>query len=339
MPNVRDVICAVVIAVGLLPAIAPSALSAAAPARDQAESIPTYDVVLKVVADGVLHVRETITYDFDSGGEHGIVRRVPYRIKNRLYEIRNVRTSSSTGAPARAKAAKRLHDVKISVGGEHRKVRGRQAYVIEYDVTGAFTLRGHYAELRWDAIGGSWDVPIGEVSVRVETPVPLRKVSCRAGASRGAGDGDLTPCGRDRDGSYAMDFTQSGLNPHESVLIKVLLPEGSVRVAEPRYASGHFEASWIGLLGLAAGLLAAMVLWFLRGNGLGLRSGTALVTAGALLLAVDVGDDVLADGIWAFSIGDLALAGAALILPGVVIVVTARRRGRAEQGASADQRA
>ncbi|MFC6931465.1 DUF2207 domain-containing protein [Actinomadura yumaensis] len=200
----------------LLMSAAPSARAegtARTPARDAAgpafdidgERIPTYDVVLTIRPDGVLRVRETITYDFDRNGEHGIVRRVRYRDRNRLFAIRDVRTSSSTGAPARAKTLHLLHDVQISVGDRHRKVRGRQAYVIEYEVGGAFTPYSGHDELTWDALGTGWDVPIGEAAARVEAPVPLRRATCRAGEPPAT-----VPCLRDRDGPYAIDFTQRG---------------------------------------------------------------------------------------------------------------------------------
>jgi hypothetical protein len=350
------------------PAVAPSApvvRAIPAPERDAeaprglpGESIPTYDVVLTVRPDGVLHVRETITYDFRGQGEHGIVRRVPYRVKNRLYDIRDVRTSSSTGAPARARATRMLHELRISVGGEHRRVSGRQAYVIEYDVAGALTpLPDGRSELRWDAIGTGWDVPIGEVSVRVETPVRPLGVGCRAGSRRhadGADGAGLTPCGRDRDGPLAVDFTQGGLRPHESVLIKVLLPKGAVAVPPPRYARPHFAASWPGCTALALGLAAALALRLPRsGRRLavfpqwrpaavwrpGRRTGTVLLAAGAALVLLDAADDVVARGFWAASVGDPALVGLGLLAPGMIIISSGRRRGAPEREATEDQRA
>ncbi|SEF91946.1 Predicted membrane protein [Thermomonospora echinospora] len=340
---------------------------AAAAGRESAEerlpgeSIPTYDVVLTIRPDGVLHVRETITYDF-RGREHGIVRRVPYRVDNRLYDIRDVRASSSTGAPARVKATKMLHEVRISVGGGHRTVSGRQAYVIEYDVTGVLTsLPDGHAELHWDAIGTGWDVPIGEVSVRVETPVRPLGVSCRAGEKRRAGlsgdDAGLTRCGWDRDGLHAVDFTQGGLRPHESVLIKARLPEGAVQVPPPRYARPHFAASWPGYVALGLGLAAALTLWLPRSGRRaaallrwrpgarsprwrpGRRTGTALVAAGTALVALDLADDVVAHGVWAASMGDPALVGLGLLTPGMILFLAGRRGGAAEREASQDQRA
>ncbi|GAA3947803.1 hypothetical protein GCM10023085_32530 [Actinomadura viridis] len=363
MPDVRVWFRGVLVAVGMssLPAAAPAPVnppvpvaaaptpgpappSASAPAFASAsggpetdgpapvESIPAYDVVLAIDRSSVLRVRETITYDFEGGGEHGIVRRVPYRRGDRLYEIRNVRTSSSTGAPARARTLRLWNDVQINVGGGGaRPVTGRQAYVIEYEVAGAFTPRSGRDELVWDAIGSSWRVPIGEAAVRVEAPVPLRKVGCRAGAPASSG----TRCLRDRDGPFAIDFTQRGLRPGEGVVVQVRLPEGAVAVPPPRYARPRWAGTWAGTAALAAALAGTVAVAGFGAAGRPFprrRPGEALVTAGVLLVLADVADDVVPRGPWAFSLGDLCLAGLSLALAGAGIRY-AHRTGRAERAA------
>ncbi|MBA9007717.1 DUF2207 domain-containing protein [Thermomonospora cellulosilytica] len=354
----RRVLWAMAVAVGVSSVVAPFGLPASAavtgrvtgqgqatagPAPHAGESIPTYDVVLRIRSDGVVRVRETITYDFQGRKEHGIVRRVPYRIDNRLYGIRNVRTSSSTGAPARAEASRMLHEVRIRVGGRHRMVSGRQAYVIEYDVTGAMTPLPGRVEFRWDAIGTGWDVPIGEVSVRVELPGPAPlKVTCRAGA---AGHGGYTRCGgRREDGPSAIDFTQSGLRPHESVLIRAVLPQGAVQAPPPRYARPHFDASWPGRLLFVAGVVAALAVASagrtVRASRLPARwTGMFLAVTGTLAVGVDIADDVLAHDMWAVSIGDPALAGLGALGAGAALLITIRRRRTAERETVEDQRA
>ncbi|MEW2355837.1 DUF2207 domain-containing protein [Spirillospora sp. NPDC029432] len=283
------------------------------------ESIPAYDVVLTIGRDAVLHVRETITYDFDSGGEHGIARRVPYRRGDRLYDLRGVRASSSTGAPARPRTLRLLNDVQITVGGEGRRVTGRQAYVIEYAVAGAFTRRGDRDELAWDAIGRSWDVPIGEVAVRVQAPVPLRKVSCHAGTRE-----EHTRCLRDRDGPYAIGFTQRGLRPREGVLVRVRLPKGAVNVPPPRYARPRWAGTWAGTAVLALALAVAVAVAAARRPLPGRGAARLLFTAGALIALADVADDAIPRGPWAFSVGDLTVTAAGLALVGAVIVQARR---------------
>ncbi|MEU6037040.1 DUF2207 domain-containing protein [Actinomadura sp. NPDC047616] len=340
MPDVRGRVRARTVALGALPAIVVLLLLALVPitpapaaARaeegggagdvgpEEFESIPAYDVVLAIAANGDLHVRETITYDFARGGEHGIVRRLPYRRGDRLFDIRDVRTSSSTGAPARARTRRLWHDLLISVGDDDRTVRGRQAYVIEYTVSGAFTPGAVHDELNWDALGTSWDVPIREAAVRVEAPVVLRKVRCRSGTSESA-----TGCLRDRDGPYAIDFTQSGLRPHESMHVTVLLPKDAISVPSPRRARPHWAVTWAG-----SGLLL-LALAGVAGVARGGRTvpgdrglvpagrGRLLVALGGLLVAADVSHEVARHGVWAVSVGDASMGGVALTVVGTAIV-------------------
>lgn len=302
------------------------------------ERIPTYDVVLTIGADGVLYVRETITYDFDRAGEHGIVRRVPFRRGDRVYDVRDVRAGSSTGAPARVRTMKFLNDVRISVGDRRREVRGRQAYVIEYAVAWVFTPRARHDELAWQAIGTGWDVPIGNAAVRVEAPVPVRHpvlqpppdhqsddelrsavVSCRAGAP-----GATTRCLRDRDGPYAVDFIQRGLAPHEGMMVRVRLPKHAIAVQPPRYVPPRWTGDWTGTALLALAL--AVVPLLSRRPVPRRRVGAGLAAAGALLVVADAADDVVAHGPWAFSLGDRCLAGLALMIVGTGIVCVHRSR-------------
>ncbi|MGP4022121.1 DUF2207 domain-containing protein [Actinomadura sp. 3N407] len=288
-------------------------------AGELAESIATYDVVLALGTDGVLRVRETITYDFDETGGHGIVRHVPFRRGDRLYEVRDIRTSSSTGAPSRVKTMRLLNDVQISVGGRQREVRGRQAYVIEYEVARAFTPRADHDALVWDAIGTSWDVPIRNAAVRVEAPVPLRHVTCDAG-TRGA----TTRCLRDRDGPYAVDFIQRTLAPREGMKIRVRLPKRAIAVQPPLYVPPRWAGGWPGtaLLALSLGMVALLP----RRPAPRRRAGPVLAAAGALLVAADAGDEVAAHGLWAFSMGDRCLAGLALMIVGAGVVCVHRFR-------------
>ncbi|XRQ05108.1 DUF2207 domain-containing protein [Actinomadura welshii] len=285
-------------------------------AGDIAESIATYDVVLSVGTDGVLRVRETITYDFDESGRHGIVRHVPFRRGDRLYEVRGIRTSSSTGAPARVGTLRLLNDVQISVGGR-REVRGRQAYVIEYEVARVFTPRAGHDELVWDAIGTSWGVPIRNAAVRVEAPVPVRRVTCRAGAP-----GATTRCLRDRDGPYAVDFIQRDLAPQEGMEIRLRLPKRAIAVPSPRYVPPRWAGDWPGTALLAMSL--GMVVLLPRRPAPRRRVGRGLAAAGALLVVADAGGEVAAHGLWAFSLGDRSLAGLALIVVGAGVVCVRR---------------
>ncbi|MFC4053293.1 DUF2207 domain-containing protein [Actinomadura syzygii] len=321
MPDVRGRVRGPAITAGVLLlttlVLALPASAAAGPAPS--EIIPTYDVVLTLGGDGVLYVRETITYDFDRSGEHGIVRRVRFRHGDRVYDVRDVRAGSSTGAPSRVRTTRFLNDVQISVGDRRREVRGRQAYVIEYAVAWAFTPRADHDELVWDAIGTGWSVPIANAAVRVEAPVPLRRATCRAGVP-----GATTRCLRDRDGPYAVDFLQGALAPHEGMTIKVRLPKHAVAVQPPRYVPPHWTGGWPGTALLA--LSVAVVPLLARRPAPRRAAGAGLAAAGLLLVAADAGDDIAAHGAWAFSLGDRCLAGLALMIVGAGILCADRPR-------------
>ncbi|WP_170026666.1 DUF2207 domain-containing protein [Actinomadura oligospora] len=284
-------------------------------------TIPTYDVAMVIRRDGVVDVRETITYDFGAEGGHGFTRRVPYRRGERMFDIRDLRTSSSTGAPARARTRTLPHDLQITVGDRHQTVRGPQAYVIEYDLGRAFArLPDGRWELEWDAIGTTWDVPIDNAAVRLESPTAHWKSSCRAG------HGDATvPCLRDRDGPYAVDFLQTGLDPHEGMTVRVRLPGSAITPQSPRYVRPYWDGGWTGtgLLGLTLVLLP----WMLRrpgpaeavrlaGAARRVLYGRILLVAGVLAVLCDAAADVDQYGIWAVSLGDLTVAGITMVIAG-----------------------
>jgi hypothetical protein len=292
----------------LLPALV---LVLPAPAAGEpGERVPAYDVVLTIGADGVLYVRETITYDFDRG-ERGFVRSVRFRHGDRLYDVRDVRSSSSTGAPSRARTTRFLNDVRIGVGDRDREVRGRQAYVIEYAVAWAFTARDREAVLVWDALDTAWNVPIAHAAVRVEAPVPLRHATCRAGAP-----GATTPCLRDRDGPYAVDFVQNALAPNEGMRVEVRLPKRAIAVQPPRYAPPRWTGDWAGTALLALSLAAVALFARRPSPPPPPHVGVGLAAAGLMLVIIDMGDDVVAHGAWALSLGNRCLAGLALMIVG-----------------------
>ncbi|MEV5572680.1 DUF2207 domain-containing protein [Spirillospora sp. NPDC052269] len=304
-------------------------LLSAAPARAREATrrfagdgtIPTYDVALVIRRDGVVDVRETITFDFGPDGAHGFVRRVPYRRGERVFDIDGLRTSSSTGAPARARTVTLPRDLQITVGDGRRIVRGAQAYVIEYDLGRVFTrLPDGRWELEWDAIGTTWDVPIANAAVRLESPTAHWKTSCRAGR-----DDATVPCLRDRDGPYAMDFLQTGLGPHEGMTVRVRLPGDAITPRAPRYVRPYWDGGWTG-----TGLLALTVVllpWMLRRRGPGepvafdggarrVLAGRILLVAAVLAVLGDAAADVDRYGIWAVSLGDLTVAGVTLAIAG-----------------------
>ncbi|WP_169513804.1 DUF2207 domain-containing protein [Actinomadura flavalba] len=305
-------------AVVLAGCLAGTAAGGAAARADAGERMPTFDAVLTVRSDGVVHVRETVSYDFAGGDDRGITRSVPYRRGDRLYGVRAVRTSSSTGAPARARVRAFLHHVRITVGERGAgTVSGRQAYVIEYDLHGVLTPRERYDEFVWDVLGTGWTVPVGEAAVRVRAPAPVR-AGCRAGRPPA-----LTRCLRDRPGPRTVGFTQRGLAPGEGMTVKVRLPKGAVEVPPPRYAPPHWRAGAAGAAGAAVLVLGAALLTRRRAAPHPL-AGRGLLASGLTVMLADVADDIARHGVWAVSVGDPLVLGFGLALTGAAVMISER---------------
>jgi hypothetical protein len=296
------------------------------PAASGTAEITGYDVALTVRNDGVVHVRESISYDFGDTPGNGVVRVTPYRRGNRVYRITGITAESTTGAPARPEATRILHDLRIWVGGG-RSVTGLQAYVLQYDVIGLLTPYADRDELTWNAVGTGWDVSMGEVDVRLDSPARILAAKCVAGRP-----GLTTRCPAERLGKARVAlFSQDGLAPHEGLVLTVRLAKGVVRVPPPRYARGHLLVGPAGFAVLGAGAAVAAAarltrrrLSRTRGRRGILVLGTITGVAGVIAVMWDVADDIVAGGLWSASIGDPALGGLGAVLAGAVLLTTAR---------------
>src|SRR4051812_24401470 len=73
--------------------------AAPAGAAEPGERISSYEVDFTIRQDGVVHVEETVDYDYGTGSRHGIFRDVPVRERagedrDRGYELTGVTVSS-----------------------------------------------------------------------------------------------------------------------------------------------------------------------------------------------------------------------------------------------------
>jgi uncharacterized membrane protein YgcG len=159
-----------------------SALSAAS----TGEQIRSYTVDLRLTKDDVLHVRETISYDFATHHKHGIERTIPveYRYRKgylREFPLSHIKVSSPTGAPAQEQTLSGATTT-IRIGDpDNENVTGVQTYVISYDVAGTVNSFSDHQELYWNAVGNQWSVPVDAVTATVAGPAAVQKVACYIG--------------------------------------------------------------------------------------------------------------------------------------------------------------
>lgn len=224
-----------VAALALVPAIA-AGLAGSAGAFQAGERITSYDERVVVQPDASILVTETIRYDFGSTPRHGIYRDIPVRFEypadpkyERVTRIDRIRVSAEpAGTPAGIEISDEGARKRIRIGDPDRTVTGEHVYAISYRVRGAVDAFPDHDELRWDAVGTEWAVPVDGARVGVESPVPITQVACSAGPA-----GSDLPCRAAQVDGTTAAFSHAVLPPYNGLTITVGLPKGALVVPPP----------------------------------------------------------------------------------------------------------
>lgn len=251
---------------GLFGVLAVLALPArTAVAQIGSERIQSYDVGVVIQADGSLNVEEKIRYDFGFTPHHGIFRDIPVRFDyepdskyERLTTIDQVKVSA-VGASAKLAIEEEGRLKRIRIGDAKKTVTGAHDYTISYRVRGPLDAYPEHDELKWNAVGTGWEVPILHASVTVRTPGPVSDVACFSGPL-----GSQLPCRQATvgDGPGAT-FGHDNLHPHEALTVVVGMPKGEVTVPPPildeRWAFNRAFAVTPGTVAASGGVLVAVM--------------------------------------------------------------------------------
>jgi uncharacterized membrane protein YgcG len=207
----------------------------ARPAQAATERITSYDVELQVVANGDLHVVETIAYDFGAAEHHGIYRDIPTRLRydDRYDRLFPLQVEAVTASPPGTPANYAIEDAgggltRIKIGDPDRTITGAHTYTITYTIRGAMNAFPDHDELYWNAIGTQWPVIVEHASVRLSAPGPITDVACFAGP-----EGSSLACDRASARDEGALFAQRELFPYGGLTIVAALPPGTVEVAPP----------------------------------------------------------------------------------------------------------
>jgi len=250
---------------------------------DSGDVVELMQLDYTVNTDGVLHVKETINYQFGSSGRHGIYRNLVTRevykdddSMDQKYEISDIEVASPSGASAEFSESttktdtQREQSIQIKIGSADETISGRVAtYVIQYDVRGALRHFNDHSELYWDATGSGWDATIRQVQVNVTVPEEVQQVDCFAGPP-----GSTTSCQQKSVVGGRGVFGASGLDRGEQLTIVAGIRAGVVAndapiVVEP---PTWFERSGISVPGVIGsglvtlGAIIAAVLYSRKGN-------------------------------------------------------------------------
>ena len=198
------------------------------------ESIPAYDVDIRIQPNGDLTIVETIDYDFGEEPRHGIFRDIPTRLRyddtyDRIFPLRVDAVSGSEGTPV----GYTIEDAgegltRIKIGDPDRTITGRHTYRIAYTVQGAMNAFGSHDELYWNAIGDQWPTIIQRATVRVSAPGTVTEVACFAGST-----GSSLPCDAAAAHGDGARFAEEQLFPYEALTVVVGIEKGAVSVAPP----------------------------------------------------------------------------------------------------------
>ena len=198
------------------------------------ESTSTYDVEITIDADSVIHVVETIDFDFGDEQHHGIYRDIPTRLRyddtyDRTYPLRVDDVSGSPGTPTQYEVLDAGNgETEIRVGDPDQLITGPHTYRIAYTVEGALNAFPDRDELYWNAIGDEWTTSIDRASVQVTAPGAITGVACFQGVQ-----GSSERCDQASARGDTARFAQSRLFPFEGLTVVVGIEKGAVAVAPP----------------------------------------------------------------------------------------------------------
>lgn len=225
------------------------------------ERITAYDISLTVGEDGLLVVREEITYDFGMAARRGIRRFIPDRVRyddrfDRRYPIDVRGVETSPGTPDQTAVSTEGGYTVIRIGDPNQTITGEHRYTITYAVDGALNGFPDHDELFWNVVGDQWDVPIERATVTVAMPADITDVACFAGPVRSS-----LPCATSNAEGAIANFTATNLAPRDAMTVVVGIPTGVVPTPEPildeRWSATRAFAV-TGVTAGAAGILALL---------------------------------------------------------------------------------
>jgi hypothetical protein len=202
------------------------------------EQIDSFGIDYTITQSGVVHVVETIEYDFGTTPDrHGIQRFLDShfadtRAHDRVFRYTNIHVSSPTGASTLFSTATQ-EDVLIQIGNQNATLGGKQTYILSYDVHGALNQTKasggtQLDEFYWNPTGTEWTVPIDETTVTVHGAGDPTAIDCVAGPP-----GSSTPCLTATKTPNGATFTQGKVGAGQGVTIDVGWPAGAYANTKP----------------------------------------------------------------------------------------------------------
>jgi Predicted membrane protein (DUF2207) len=233
-------------------AVAAGALSCGFPAyADPSGQVVSDEVALNATPDGVLHAKETVTFE-GTGVKRSFVRLEHQDDRHdRRYDLGDVRGGTVTRDGDRT--------VLTPSGGGP----GRHTVRLSYTVRGTMRPMRERQELNWVA-GGGWNVPVTQTQVTVEAGAAVLNLNCFAGELD-----STVGCTQffTNHTHVQAEFRQNDLQPGEFLTIVIGYPPGTTS-GEPTLDERHTLATAFTVNSVTGAALVGLLVLLLVAVGL-----------------------------------------------------------------------
>jgi hypothetical protein len=236
----------------IAPVVAAGLLACAVPAyAGPSGEVVSDDVALTATPDGVLHAKETVTFE-GSGVRRTFVRRKHVDDRNdRRFELGDVHGGTVT------------RDVDRTILTPSGGGPGRHTVTLTYTVRGTVTPLKGRQELSWVAAGG-WNVPVTQTQVSVAAGAAVQDLNCFAGEL----DGTVGCTQFFTNHTHVQaEFRQQNLAPGEYLTIVIGYPPGTTS-GRPMLDQRHTLATAFTVNAVTGAALVGLLVLLLGGVGL-----------------------------------------------------------------------
>jgi len=141
------------------------------PAFAQYFTVNKFHSDIMIDQDSSIIVKETIEVEFHQS-RHGIYREIPFKYRDEFSKvittpIRVLSVTDESGKTWKHQVKKMGHLINIRIGDAKRYVKGKQTYIVTYEVENVILFFNDHDELYWNATGNYWKAPIEEASATV----------------------------------------------------------------------------------------------------------------------------------------------------------------------------
>lgn len=206
----------------LLTALSLSFILFISPASAQYFTINQFHSDIMIDEDSSIIVKEKIDVEFHQQ-RHGIYREIPFKYRDDFGKVittptRVLSVTDESGKAWKYQVKKTGPMIHIRIGDAKQYVKGKQTYVVTYEVENVILFFDDHDELYWNATGNYWKAPIKEASAVVFLTTKEKSKNL-LGAGYEGGYGSKEECGFEVYENSGKFYTKRSLKMGEGLTI------------------------------------------------------------------------------------------------------------------------